>query len=311
MRKSLLLLEIFFIIGSGVTHAQKLVHPRVENIVISIESGVEEHGDLKQKWIEALLTWGDVNVLPPEVYEGAHPLTTAESEWVHLIMNREEKWVSMIDSLRIPFADTRPPSSVHIILGNSGGQDAFTFSDSTIGFDVQRLLELYGPASEGQNADRIDRFFAHEFTHLMHKSWRKENTVNLETPLDRALWDCLVEGLGNYRSLSSKWVSENGTLTEHALATLDRLQIVFVNRLTALENATEEESAALMNGLSMGPFDQKWGALTVALWLARFAKGDEYKLQRWVESGPEGILTLAEMNLPAELKQTLPGKSGR
>ena len=39
-------------------------------------------------------------------------------------------------------------------------------------------------------------------------------------------------------------------------------------RLAALEHATEDEAAALLNGLSSGPFDQKWGALTVALWLA-------------------------------------------
>jgi hypothetical protein len=120
------------------------------------------------------------------------------------------------------------------------------------------------------------------------------------------LWECLAEGLGNYRSLSDKWVSENGQLTSHAEATLLRLQPIFVQRLSALTKASEDEAAVLTADLSNGAFDQKWGALTVALWLAMEAKGDDRNLQKWVDAGPTGVLILAKKYLPEELKAGLP-----
>ena len=61
-----------------------------------------------------------------------------------------------------------------------------------------------------------------------------------------------------------------------------------------------------MDGLSMGPFEQKWGALTVALWLAQEARGDNTRLQKWVDAGPAGVLMLTKKYLPDELKNRLP-----
>ena len=61
-----------------------------------------------------------------------------------------------------------------------------------------------------------------------------------------------------------------------------------------------------MEGLSMGPFDEKWGALTVALWLAQDVERKESGLERWIEAGPQGVLTLARKYLPAALAQQLP-----
>lgn len=126
--------------------------------------------------------------------------------------------------------------------------------------------------------------------------------MQLDTPFEAALWACLTEGVGNYRSLSRKWVTKSGELTPHAETVLARLQPVFVERLAALRHADDAEAPALLRGLSMGPFQEKWGALTVALWLAQEAKGNDANLQKWVAAGPAGVLRLAEKYLPEELQ---------
>lgn len=196
-----------------------------------------------------------------------------------------------------------------ILLGNQGGNDAFVAGDDVIGFDLSRLLALYGVASAPGNSDRIDRFFAHEYTHIAHKAWRRNAGLLLTTPLEQALWACLTEGLGNYRSLSSRWRDDQRRLTPHAVETLERLQPEFTVRIAALAHATGSEADALMEGLSMGPFEQKWGALTVALWLAREAQDGDAALRYWVERGLPGVLELARKHLPAEPAARLPSAS--
>jgi hypothetical protein len=192
------------------------------------------------------------------------------------------------------------------LLGNQGGEDAFVNSDTAICFDLSKLHSLYGSASTTENSGRIDRLFAHEFTHVLHKAWRKKHGLELNSPFEYALWECLAEGLGNYRSLSDKWTLPGGNLTPYAREVLLRLQPIFVQRLSALEHANDAEAEPLLKGLSMGPFDQKWGALTVALWLAQEAKGDDHNLRQWVEAGPLGVLILAQKYLPETLKREMP-----
>lgn len=194
-------------------------------------------------------------------------------------------------------------------MGNQGGEDAFTFSDSIICFDLERLYHTYGSANNDLNSARIDRFFAHEYTHVLHRVWRKKNPIELNTPLDNALWECLTEGLANYRSLSNKWIANDGSLSGHADSVLKRLEAVFVERINALNSATFFEAESLMNGLSVGPFDQKLGALPVALWLVMEVKKGESNLQHWVDAGPQGILLLADKYLPDELRSQL--KNGK
>lgn len=293
------------ILNPAISNAQKVRFDSA-GVTISIALGIGENGEVTQEWAQAVRSWYGTDLLPTDVFIDEHPLTNEETEWYRLIREKAQSWSLAADSLQIPFTGITPPKAVYIVLGNVGGQDAFTYSDTTIGFDLSKLVHIYGPGSKPENNNRIDRFFAHEFTHLMHKAWRKKHPVELKTSLDVALWDCLVEGIGNYRSLSSKWVDGNGALTERAEEVLARLQVTFVERIAALENASSAEATVLMEGLSMGRFDQKWGALTVALWLAQDAKGKEERLQKWISAGPQGVLTLARTYLPEELKQQIP-----
>lgn len=272
--------------------------------VLMVQSGVEKDGRPTEAWIDAVRDRHDAAMVA-RLAEEENTLAPEERLWADVIARKRATWTGWIDSLSIPFRQVEPPDTVFILLGNAGGEDAFTFEEATIGFDLSKLHAIYGSATAPENDDRIDRFFAHEMTHVLHKAWQKKHGVAPASPLEYALWDCLVEGIGNYRSLSSKWVSKDGVLTSHAEATLAELQPVFVERLVALADAGDAEAAPLLEGLSSGPFAKKWGALTTALWLAQEARGEEARLQPWIEAGPWGILDLADKYLPEALGDTL------
>lgn len=273
--------------------------------VLVVKLGYTDDGAITSAWQDAIRARHDAQSLAA-LLAGKKKPAPEEARWVDLIQQKAAKWPAMIDSLRIPFNEISPPDTVTILLGHQGGEDAFVSGATTICFEVSKLNALYGAASDPANSERIDRFFAHEFTHLLHKAWRQKHGLRLNSPLDFALWECLTEGLGNYRSLSSKWRQSDGALTTHAEVVLARLQPVFVQRLAALQHADHEQVAALLQGLSSGPFEQKWGALTVALWLARETAGDDTRLQPWVEAGPLGVLVLARKYLPTDLQDDLP-----
>lgn len=270
-----------------------------------VQLGITQAGMATPAWREAIHARHTEEALS-KIMATPRRFSPEETLWADLIRQKAVNWPAHIDSLRIPFSNILPPDTLIILLGNQGGEDAFLSPALSICFDLNKLYRQYGPASDKVNHDRIDRFFAHEVTHVLHKIWRHERGLEFNSPFDYALWECLTEGLGNYRSLSGKWLRENGELSQHAQETLQRLQPVFVERISALRHARETEAAALLAGLSSGAFDQKWGALTVALWLAQEARGDDRNLRKWVEAGPNGVLTLARHYLPEELKIRLP-----
>ncbi len=286
------------------TEARDLT-PAIKPIALIVKLGISEEGGVTAEWSEAIRDRHSREELS-KIAASITRLSSEEALWADLIKRKVPSWSEMIDSLRLPFQAIAPPDTIAILLGNLGGDDAFVFSSATICFDLNKLHRQYGAAATTVNGDRIDRFFAHEFTHVLHKAWRKKRGLELKSPFEDALWACLTEGLGNYRSLSEKWIMPGGKLTPHARDVLQRLQPIFVQRLSALEQATAEEAAPLLVGLSRGPFDQKWGALTVALWLAQEAQGDDRNLQKWVEAGLSGVLLLAQKYLPENLKREMP-----
>jgi hypothetical protein len=270
-----------------------------------IRSGQDANGKPTDEWLRAITALHDDQSLR-QISQTSRPLSDAETLWASLIEQRVPIWPEQIDHLLIPFRGISPPEEVTILLGNIGGNDAFIAENRNIAFDLSRMQTVYGSANNSANIDRVDRFFAHEFTHLLHKEWRRTFQPTIETPLEQALWGCLTEGLGNYRSLSARWRNDQGNLSEHAKTVLFRLQPILVKRLSSLENADPDKAETLMEGLSMGPFEEKWGALPVALWLSQEAKDDDQALQRWVEAGPWGVVELAAIYLPDDLAKQLP-----
>ncbi|MGZ8516860.1 MAG: hypothetical protein ACXWWD_05895 [Chitinophagaceae bacterium] len=227
-------------------------------------------------------------------------LAKEEKAWEKLIISKAGTWNEFMDSLSIPFKDVEISETVHVLIGYLGDDDGFTYGNQTVCLDLTALNRAYGEADLPENDNRIDRIFAHEYTHLLHKSWARKNKLKLETFKDSILWECMYEGMGMYRSLNSKWKPVNGELPVISKNALEYLHPIFVNRLTTIQTAnrlTATEKEQLNKNLSRGSVNQKWGAFPVAIWLALEANGDEKKLQAWIDKGPSAVIILAKKYL--------------
>ena len=271
---------------------------------LTVVSGVTATGDASDQWL-ALLR----KRLPSGRFDSVAPLrrslTTDEAAWFSLVRARAAAWERMVPELARPYAPTRPPAAVVIVLGNRGAEDAFTHDSITLGFDLAALQANYGDAGLAENRDRIDRFFRHEFVHLMQKARFSSHPFAMGTPLEAALAEIWAEGLGNYQSLSERWLSRNGERSPIAARALGELEPRFAARLAALACATPEAAAPLVADLSSGRFDRKWGALPAALWLEAEPGPRDETLRRFISDGPQGVWTLADRHLPAGLRPVL------
>ncbi len=233
------------------------------------------------------------------------PLTLEENDWYQLIKSRADQWALFRDSLQVPFSGRKVNDTTYVLLGNQGGDDAFSYQHQTVCFDLTALYRAYGPATETVNTNRIDRIFSHEYTHLLSKEWVKHNTLKLQTFKDRILWECMYEGVGMYRSMSAKWFPKGDSLSEMSAKTFETLYPIFAERLITIEtskNLSEEDKTRLHKNLSRGSMKKKWGSLTVAVWLAMEANGDDKNLIPWIEMGPDAIIPLAKKYLTGEDK---------
>lgn len=270
--------------------------PRLE-----LRLGFEPDGAATQEWRAAV----EAHTGTKPAWE-PRPLTAEEEAWLALVRARRPSWEERMPELCLPFEDLHAPTHVALVVGHEHGEDGFGLGEDVIYFDLAALARDYGAASEPANPARLDRFFAHEFTHVLHWRWERTHPQAVATPLERALWAMAREGLGNLRSLSEAWVGPVGELTPLARETLAELEPVLVERLAALARATAREEPALAAGLSWGPFRKKWGALPVALWLAEESRGDDRALRPFVSSGASGVLALARRHLAPELAERLP-----
>ncbi|WP_196892171.1 hypothetical protein [Aureivirga marina] len=233
------------------------------------------------------------------------PLTQEEQDWFTLINSRAENWNNFKDSLKVPFGDIFINDSTNVFLGYQGYDDAFTTGYQTVCLNLTALTREYGSAKKDKNKVRIDRFFAHEYTHLLSNEWARQTEQKLENFKDTIYWQCMFEGLGMYRSMSDKWFPEGDSLSTIANKTFETLYPTFTERITTIETSeklTEEEKWQLRRNLSRGPMKRKWGALPVAVWLAMEAKGDDKNLKPWIEMGPKALIPLAKKYLTGENK---------
>ncbi len=271
---------------------------------VIIRSGIADD-KISMEWKNALVT--RMTKTSIDSVSALHKiLTTAEKDWIKLIESKTTLWNSFKDSLESVFSDCHVPGTVYVLLGFTGLDDAFTYEYNTVCFDLTALQTNYGSAMLPENNERIDRLYTHEFTHLVHKEWARKNKLLLRSFKDSVLWECIYEGLGMYRSLSKKWLPQNGVLPELTMKTLDELYPVFVDMLAKIEgfaNITEEEKKQVTANLSRGPVTKKWGAFTVAIWLALEANGSDKKLIYWTEKGPGSIILLAKKYLAGENKK--------
>jgi hypothetical protein len=269
--------------------------------------GVSKTGKQSPEWINAV---ADRNS-PEEIQKiktGLTPLTKEETLWLKLFYTVIPGWEKQLSSVTAPFAPIGPPQYVYILFGNHGGSDGFTYGYNTICIDLSRWVNNYGIPVEDilKSQNRIQRILSHEYTHLLTNRWLKNHPVKRSTPLERALFETWFEGLGNYYSLSSKWYTPDKTLSKRAIELLNHLAPLFVDRLIKLSKKPDKaEEIKLRKGLSTGPFQKKWGAVTTALWLMKDTQCNNLKLKKWIKAGPDGVLLLAEKYLPNHLKEKL------
>jgi hypothetical protein len=271
---------------------------------VQIVSGTTANGaptDLWQRMLRDRLS-------PPEfdsVVALRRTLTPAEDAWAALVESRRASWQREIPALAKPFTPAVAPPVALVVLGSVGGSDAFASDSMTIGFDLSQLQASYGAAGLAGNAGLIDRLFRHEYTHVMQKAWFKLHPWHADTPLQSALVDIWLEGQGNYYSLSERWrrgPAGRAAATQEALTALEPK---FVARLAALACAAPDRVPSIRQGLSSGRFDQKWGALPIALWLEDERPASLTELRDLVQAGPAGVWALATRHLKEPLRSAL------
>ncbi len=229
--------------------------------------------------------------------------STKDSSWIKNIYQAIPRWKKILPKLQKPFFNVSLSDTIYIVIGNQLADDAFTHGNNTICFDIQQLSE-YGKGESEENKERIDRIFSHEYIHLLHKSWRKDKII-ITTQWEKILLECVNEGLGNYYSLSQKWkIDTQGKIPEITKNTLKKLEPIFVEKFCfAFHHQNFDDS--LFNKLSKGKFEEKWGALPVALWLDRETHSDSQLLRQWIEKGLDGVLYLADKYLEEPYRSKL------
>jgi hypothetical protein len=225
------------------------------------------------------------------------PLQPDELAWFNLVKAQLERWRTTIPELNRPFVGATPPPRLVLLLGNAGGNDGFTYRTDTICFDLADWRENYGPADAPGNDDRVQRVLSHEYTHLLVARWTEKHPFPRTTPYRRAVYVLFNEGLGNYYSLSQAWRAKDGMLPDAAQVVLTRNTPILLDRMQRLQTATREDEAALTNNLSSGPFDRKWGAVTIALWLSQDQSSDPDALRRFIAAGPVDVPAFIQRHL--------------
>ena len=228
------------------------------------------------------------------------PLSAEEDAWKKMIVSKAATWNTYRDSLAVLFENIILPDTITVLLGYLGDDDGFTYIDRTVCLDLTALYRAYGKTDVPENNSRIDRIFAHEYTHLLHKNWKIANWATTSNPpvifKDSILWECWYEGIGMYRSLNPKWLPAGDSLPSVTTLALTELYPIFTERITTIEanpDLTNEEKIKLNANLSRGPVNKKWGAFPVAIWLALEAKGNDKKLLYWIKRGPHSVIELA------------------
>lgn len=268
---------------------------RAQTGTIDCQAGQTDDGRPTALWLDAIQQLkGDAAAAAAAT---PRPLTVGEIAWEESICSRKTAWQERREALAAPYRPADPPLTIRILTGNRGGEDAFAPDARTIAFDLSRLVAEYGDARSEVNALRIDRLFAHEYSHLMQQAWLALHPQPQATAMERAELAIWREGLGNYESLSERWRSRAGEFSPAAREALDRLVPVYVARLAGLACVTAGVEAERIAGLSQGAFDRKWGALPAALWLEIDVARRPEALREFVQSGTAGVRELARRHL--------------
>lgn len=273
-------------------------------IVLHLELCVREDGTATPLWTEGIAV--AIGREAAEAFEREHrPLTAGASAWLKVL------------ETALPRVAARAPELASLVgveafdatlaAGNRGSSDGFGWVPRHIGINLEAFHETYGLPDESA-IDRMTRIVAHEYVHLLTYARYPDHRKRRDTPLNRALWTIFFEGIGDYISVSKRWLPDpDGGYSTVTARTLRRLEPIFVERLEALVSATAEEEEALRRGIAMGKFDEKWGSLPLALWLHSEAvmQGEQETLRTMIRLERYGVLPLALQHAAPELRPRL------
>ena len=287
---------LFLILANS--HSYSQISKDRAPIYVAVKSAVENNS-LSPQWLLALVTRMSQQRLD-SFASIKRNLTPEEINWQSLIKSRAVSWNKMLDSLQSIFRGLELNDTITVLLGYLGKDDGFTFGDKIICLDVTALQSAYGNSDLKENENRIDRIFAHEYTHLLHKKWMRSRNYTLKNFRDSVIWECFYEGLGMFRSLNPKWQPVNGRLNETSIEVLDKLTPIFkafINKLFSKSELTFSEKEEMLQNLSRGRVDQKWGAFPIALWLAVEEQLEPGSIASLIDKGSEAVLILSKKYL--------------
>lgn len=271
--------------------------PNVYLPEIKILPGTSRDGHMTEMWSKAIRDRHDEAEFKI-LTKVPHPFQPDEIAWFEFIKREAAIWRTAIPALNAPFDSIKPPNNVVLLLGNFGGDDGFTYDTDTIGLDLRAWVENYGKPDRPGSADRVQRILSHEYTHLLVARWAKQRPpFARDTPYSRAIWRLFNEGLGNYYSLPQEWRAINGALPTISQKVQEQNIPILVDRLHRLKHADPNEETALVKGLTSGPFDKKWGAVTIALWLSEEQSLDANALRNFVSAGPQSVHKFIDRHL--------------
>lgn len=216
----------------GCQKKEKIITSNIKNVdrrIIKIKLGIVSN-KISNEWKAALVSRKSTSELD-SLSKVVNHITKEEQDWLNLIESKAKVWNTYRDSLKVPFQNIKLKDTIYVLLGYRSGDDAFTYKDQTVCLDLTALHKAYGSAKDSVNDNRIDRLFAHEFTHLLSKKWAKNNELKLNTFKDDILWECLYEGFGMYRSMSSKWFPIRGSISQTSKNTFEVLYPKFAEKI--------------------------------------------------------------------------------
>jgi hypothetical protein len=286
------------------SESQELPSASIDSPSITLENGVREDATASSAWTQGIA----VAIGETAAYELALeqiPLSPAATAWLQVLANALSKIESRAGELARLF-DVQPINAV-IVAGNRGSSDGFGWEPDHIGINLQAFADTYGLPGDAAT-DRMVRIVSHEYLHLLSYSFYPGHRQLRDTPIDRALWTIFFEGIGDYVSLSSRWMpADNGAYADIAAERLGVLEPILFERLEKLVTADETREAELRSGISMGRFEEKWGSLPFALWLHREVRlcGEPGTLQAALRLERDGVLLMASRHAGSEYRQRI------
>lgn len=158
------------------TNKKTSITPSKNNYITKVNLCVQNN-KISTDWINAL-AGRHSNRFIDSLSNVKRELTNEEKEWHLLVQRNAPKWNRIKDSLKVPFDKININDTTNVYLGYLGYDDAFIYKDKTICFNLTALVRQYGSAQKPKNQVRINRFFAHEYTHLLSREWAKKMNKN-------------------------------------------------------------------------------------------------------------------------------------